>query len=140
MLDVPSCLRSEAERLCTLPGTLSASIIKPGTGVVPITTMPGSVGGADVSSSADALDEREIPAAPAIQLTIGMHDIKKEYLTWRIRFPRSNGVDNSCGLRRALQFEATMVAYPGYVEHGEYSRSCREFSPVSLGTSRPQGC
>jgi hypothetical protein len=55
-------------------------------GVVPMTTMPGRVDGADVSSSADALDDRETPAAPERQVSIGMHDIKKECLTWRIKF------------------------------------------------------
>src|ERR1700730_9349124 len=39
MLAVPSCLKSVEDKVCTLPGTLSAGTVMPGTGVVPTTTI-----------------------------------------------------------------------------------------------------
>src|SRR5271167_3096703 len=55
-LAVPFSVSAAEERLCTLPGTLSASILAPGTGVVAMTNTSGSAGAGGVdSSSAPAL-------------------------------------------------------------------------------------
>ena len=55
-LAVPFSAIAAEERLCTLPGTLSASMLAPGTGVVAMTSTSGSAGAGGVdSSSAPAL-------------------------------------------------------------------------------------
>src|SRR5450759_520155 len=50
-LAVPSCAKSAEYTLCTLPGTLSASMRVPGSGVVPITDTSGSTGAGVLDAS-----------------------------------------------------------------------------------------
>lgn len=61
MLAVPSRLRSEEDRVCTFPGTLSTGTVMPGTGVVPTTTICGTTR----ASSSPAQAEAPVPMIAA---------------------------------------------------------------------------
>src|SRR5580692_466767 len=65
-LEVPSCLKSAAESVCRFAGTLSASTVMPGTGVVPTTTIWDRSLGTDSSTSARALDPMLMLASAAM--------------------------------------------------------------------------